>query len=102
MLKNHCLAKSISDAGWNQLIQFTTYKAEEAGRLVVLVNPHNTSKMCSRCGVLVEKDLSVRVHKCPTCGLEMDRDENAAINILGLGLQSLRLAPRSHPVFEVE
>ena len=102
MLKNHCLAKSISDAAWNQLIQFATYKAEEAGRVVVLVNPRNTSKMCSRCGVLVEKDLSVRVHKCPTCGLEMDRDENAAINILGLGLQSLGLAPRSHPVYGVE
>ena len=102
MLKNHRLAKSISDAAWNQLIQFTTYKAEDAGRAVVLVNPRNTSKMCSRCGVLVEKDLSVRVHKCPTCGLEMDRDENAAINILALGLESLGLAPRSHPVYGVE
>ncbi len=102
MLKNHHLAKSIADAAWNQLIQFATYKAEEAGRVVVLVNPRNTSKMCSRCGVLVEKSLSVRIHKCPVCRLEMDRDENAAINILGLGLQSLELAPRSHPVYGVE
>ena len=91
MLKNHCLAKSIADAAWNQWIQLTTYKAEEAGRVVVRVNPSNTSKMCSRCGVWVEKPLLVRVHKCPVCGLEMDRDENAAMNILALGRESLRL-----------
>jgi transposase len=65
--------------------------AEEAGRTVVLINPRNTSKMCSRCGNLVEKDLSVRVHDCPDCGLVLDRDQNAAINILRLGLQNLRL-----------
>ena len=92
MLQNHCLAKSISDAAWNQLIRYTTYKAENAGRVVVLVDPRNTSKRCSRCGTLVEKSLSVRVHACPVCTLVMDRDENAAINILGLGLQSLGYA----------
>lgn len=95
MLKNHWLAKSISDASWNQLAQYITYKAEYAGREVILVDPRNTSKRCSRCGTLVEKSLSVRVHKCPVCGLVIDRDENAAINILGLGLQSLGLVPRS-------
>ena len=89
MLQNHRLAKSISDAAWNQLVQYTTYKAEDAGRVVVLVDPRNTSKRCSRCGTLVEKDLSVRVHSCTVCGLVMDRDENAAINILALGLESL-------------
>ncbi len=89
MLQNHCLAKSISDAAWNQLITYTTYKAENAGRRVVLVDPRNTSKKCSRCGEMVEKPLSARVHSCPVCGLVMDRDQNAAINILGLGLQSL-------------
>jgi putative transposase len=92
MLHNHCLAKSISDAAWRQLITYTTYKAENAGRVVVLVNPRNTSKQCSRCGTMVEKSLSVRVHACPDCGLLMDRDQNAAINILGLGLQSLGIA----------
>jgi len=86
-LKNHCLAKSIADAAWNQLVQYTTSKAGEAGRRVVLVDPCNTSKRCSRCGQLVKKDLSVRVHTCPVCGLVLDRDENAAINILALGLQ---------------
>jgi len=87
------LRKSIADVAWNQLIQYTSNKAEEAGRTVVLVNPKNTSKMCSNpnCGKLVEKDLSVRVHQCPDCGLILDRDQNAAINILRLGLQNLRL-----------
>lgn len=82
MLKNHHLAKSISDAGWNQLIQFTTYKAEEAGKIVELVNPNGTSQKCSKCGKTVPKDLSKRVHSCPFCGLMLDRDHNAAINIL--------------------
>ena len=92
MLQNHGLAKSISDAAWNQLIAYTTYKAENAGRVVALVDPRNTSKQCSRCGTMVEKSLSVRVHVCPACGLVMDRDENAANNILRLGLESLGLA----------
>ena len=92
MLQNHCLAKSISDAAWSQLVQYTTYKAENAGRVVVLVDPRNTSKMCSCCGTLVEKSLSVRVHACPICGLVMDRDENAANNILRRGLKSLGIA----------
>ena len=89
MLANHCLAKSIADAAWSQLIQYTTYKAEWAGRRVILVNPRNTSQMCSGCGTLVAKDLSVRVHVCPECGLILDRDENAAVNILRLGLQAV-------------
>lgn len=93
MLKNHCLAKSIADVAWNQLVQYTTSKAVEAGRRVVLVNPRNTSKRCSRCGQLVDKALSVRVHSCPVCGLVLDRDENAAINILALGLQRLGESP---------
>ena len=92
MLQNHCLAKSISDAAWRQLIQYTTYKAENAGRVVVLVEPRNTSKRCSCCGAMVEKSLDVRVHECPFCGLVMDRDQNAANNILRLGLESLGIA----------
>jgi putative transposase len=92
MLQDHRLAKSISDAAWNQLIQYTTYKAENAGRVVVLVDPRNTSKECSGCGTIVEKSLAVRVHACPVCSLVMDRDENAAKNILRLGLESLGYA----------
>ena len=92
MLQNHRLAKSISDAAWKQLITYTTYKAENAGRRVVSVDPRNTSRQCSGCGTLVEKSLSVRVHACPVCGLVMDRDENASNNILRLGLESLGYA----------
>ena len=95
MLQNHCLAKSISDAAWNQLAQYTQYKAENAGRECVLVDPHHTSKICSRCGALVEKSLAIRVHACPICGLKIDRDENAAMNILALGLESLGFDRRS-------
>lgn len=89
MVHNHRLAKSISDVSWNLLVKFTMYKAASAGTTVVLVNPANTSKMCSRCGQLVEKNLGDRLHQCPSCGLVIDRDENAAINILRLGLQSV-------------
>lgn len=89
MVKNHCLAKSIMDCAWGKLVQYTSYKAEDAGRIVVLVDPRNTSKMCSGCGSIVEKDLSERVHNCPKCGLVMDRDLNAAKNVLRLGLQSV-------------
>ncbi|MEW6206935.1 MAG: transposase [Acidobacteriota bacterium] len=89
MLKNPRLAKSIADAAWNCLVLFTTYKAENAGRCVVQVNPRNTSQMCSGCGSVVEKSLSVRIHRCSVCGLTIDRDHNAARNILRLGLQSL-------------
>jgi len=92
MLQNHRVAKSISDAAWKQLIRYTTYKAENAGRVVVWVDPRNTSKRCSDCGRMVQKSLSVRVHACPVCGLVLDRDENAANNILRLGLESLGLA----------
>ena len=102
MLQNHRLAKSISDVAWNQFAQYTQYKAENAGRECVLVDPRNTSKRCSRCGTLVEKSLSVRVHSCPVCGLVIDRDENAAINILALGLQCLGVSPRSLTALAVE
>ncbi len=90
MAKNHNLAKHILDAAWNKLVAYTTYKAENAGRNVVLVNPKNTSKMCSNCGMLVDKGLSKRTHNCPFCGLSINRDLNASKNILRLGLQSVR------------
>jgi len=91
MGRSRGMRKSIADAAWTQLIEYTSNKAEEAGRMVVLVNPCNTSKMCSHCGKKVEKDLSVRVHDCPDCGLVLDRDHNAAISILRQGLGHLRL-----------
>ncbi len=84
--------RSISDAAWRQFVQFVAYKAEDAGRNFVRVEPRNASKKCSRCGRLAAKDLSVRVHVCSSCGLVQDRDHNAAINILRLGIQSLASA----------
>ncbi|KJS14776.1 MAG: transposase, partial [Peptococcaceae bacterium BRH_c4b] len=82
MVKNHNLAKSITDAGWGEFVSMLSYKAESAGREVTKVIPHGTSQQCSRCGNIVKKDLSVRTHVCSYCGLVLDRDHNAAINIL--------------------
>ena len=84
MVRNPCLAKSISDAGWNQFLAILSAKAEEAGLLVVVVNPAGTSQQCSGCGRTVPKDLSVRWHTCPyeDCGLSVHRDHNAALAIL--------------------
>ena len=76
---------------WSQLTNFVSYIAEESGRRVEFVNPKNTSQECFRCGRIVKKPLSQRVHKCPFCGLMMDRDENAAINILKRGLQKSKI-----------
>ena len=89
MVKNHCLAKSISDASWSMFRSVLTMKAESAGRLVVTVNPAYTSQMCSGCGNIQKKSLSVRTHKCLSCGLVLDRDTNAAVNIKALGQQCL-------------
>jgi len=86
MVKNHHLAKSIQDSGWGMFFDILAYKAEEAGKQVVKVNPHNTSQICSGCGHIVKKTLAVRIHKCPHCGLELDRDINAARNILATAL----------------
>ncbi|KAF5414208.1 MAG: hypothetical protein C5S48_09320 [Candidatus Methanogaster sp.] len=81
MVKNHHLARSIHDASWGILISLTTYKAEEAGGVIELVNPRNTSKQCSVCGCVQSMPLSQRTYRCPDCGAVMGRDHNAAINI---------------------
>lgn len=81
-------------------VRFTTYKAEEAGRSVALVDPRGTTQQCADCGQVVPKDLSVRKHECPYCGLSLDRDHNAAINILSRGLATLGASnsrPESSP-----
>ena len=80
MVQNHHLAKSISDAGWYQLMNLTEYKAAYAGKFVEFVNPAGTSQTCI-CGYPVPKDLSVRIHRCPSCGLVMGRDQVSAILI---------------------
>ena len=88
MVQNRCLSKGIADAAWSKFRQVLSYKAEEAGRTLVAVNPAYTSQDCSDCGHRLKKALSVRRHVCPCCGLDINRDENAARNILRLGTQS--------------
>jgi putative transposase len=85
MLKNHPLAKAISDAGWGLFLSVLRAKAASAGRRVVEVNPAGTSQMCSGCGARVPKKLSERWHSCPYCGLSLHRDHNAAIRVLQVG-----------------
>jgi putative transposase len=87
MLTNHNLAKHIQDHAWGKLIRFTQSKAAKAGKVVELVDARYTSQKCSQCGIIVPKTLAERVHRCPNCGLEMDRDINASLNIRTLGLR---------------
>lgn len=85
MVQNRHLAKSIADSSWGKFFELLSYKAGEAGRTVIKVAPQNTSQMCSQCGEKVPKSLSVRTHRCPFCGLTIDRDLNASLNILRAG-----------------
>ena len=85
LVQNRYLAKSISDAGWGQFRTILEGKAVYAGRRVIAVPPAYSSQDCSNCGERVEKSLSVRTHICPSCGLVLDRDENAARNIQAAG-----------------
>ena len=80
------LAKSVHDAGWSQLLSLLAYKVENTGSQLVAVDPRHTSQRCSECGAHVQKELSIRVHVCSDCGLTLDRDVNAARNILALAL----------------
>jgi putative transposase len=88
MVRNHSLARSISDAAWGQFIAILVGKAAGAGRLTVAVNPRDTSQTCV-CGELVPKHLSERWHHCPRCGLSLPRDQVSAMLIKTLGLEML-------------
>jgi putative transposase len=85
--KNHCLAKSINDASWYQFRVWLEYFGKVFGKITIAVNPAYTSQECSSCGVVVKKTLSNRTHACQ-CGCVMDRDHNAARNILSRGLST--------------
>jgi putative transposase len=85
----HSLNRTILDSSWGKFVFYCSYKAANAGGKVLKINPKNTSKMCSRCGALVDKNLNERVHNCPVCNLQIDRDLNASLNILRLGQKSL-------------
>ena len=89
MIKNHCLAKSISDVAWYRFREWLDCFSAVYGVPVIAVNPSYTSQNCSNCGQKVVKTLSTRTHKCPHCNYIADRDENAAINILKSALKQL-------------
>ena len=95
MIKNHCLAKSINDAAWSNFRQWLEYFAVKFNSEVVAVTPHYTSQKCSDCGAIVKKSLSTRTHKC-SCGCELQRDVNAAVNILNLAKQARGGHPQSN------
>jgi putative transposase len=88
LVRNHCLAKSIADAGWYQFKVWLEYFGRVFGRTTIAVNPAYTSQQCSSCGTVVKKSLSTRTHACQ-CGCRLDRDHNASINILNLGLSTV-------------
>ena len=88
LVKNHCLAKSINDASWYQFRVWLEYFGKVFKKVTVAVNPQYTSLECSSCGEVVKKTLSTRTHVCQ-CGCVMDRDENAARNILSRGLSTV-------------
>ncbi len=96
MVKNHNLAKSISDAGWYQYTQWLDYYGKIWDKAVVAVNPAYTSQDCSNCGHRVKKALSTRTHSCPNCKIEICRDTNAALNILHKGLNILGVEWNKH------
>lgn len=89
MVKNHHLAKSISDASWYQFTAWLDYYGKIWDKSVVAVSPNYTSQDCSNCGHRVKKSLSTRTHSCSNCKTEICRDTNAAINILKKGMKML-------------
>ncbi|MDI6884389.1 MAG: transposase [Hadesarchaea archaeon] len=93
--------KNRADAAWAAFLHMLTYKAERAGRWVVKVEPRGTTDKCSRCGEVVKKPLWARVHRCPKCGLELDRDLNAARNILQDGLRQVGWEPAEFAPVEI-
>jgi putative transposase len=98
MVKNHKLAKSISDASWSMFRDWVEYFGKVFGKVTIAVPPQYTSQNCSTCGALVKKSLSERTHQCSHCGTVLDRDHNAALNILAIGLNRVGHTQISTPV----
>ena len=96
MVRNRHLAKSIHDAGWGIFLHWLAYYGIVHAIPIIAVPPQYTSQQCSDCDTIVKKSLSVRTHMCPTCGLVMDRDHNAARNILEKALSSHRGCTGGH------
>jgi putative transposase len=98
MVKNHKLAKSISDASWSMFRDWVEYFGKVFGKVTIAVPPQYTSQNCSTCGTIVKKSLSERTHQCSHCGTVLDRDHNAALNILAIGLNRVGHTRISTPV----
>jgi putative transposase len=98
MVKNHKLAKSISDASWSMFRDWVEYFGKVFGKVTIAVPPHYTSQNCSTCGTIIKKSLSQRTHQCSHCGTVLDRDHNAALNILAIGLNRVGHTQISTPV----
>ena len=90
MMQSSYNAKNIADASWGKFVQYLTYKAESAGCKIVKIDPKNTTKQCSNCGNIQKMPLWIRTYKCSSCGIEIDRDINSAINIRNKFLGSER------------
>lgn len=101
MLKNHKLAKAIADCAWHTFIRLLTYKAKWVGKSVIVIDRwFPSTKTCSKCGNVKEKlSLSERTYNCNNCGIQMDRDINAAVNIKKLALEQIGMVrPEYKPV----
>ncbi len=98
MVKNQKLAKSISDASWSMFRDWVEYFGKVFGKVTIAVPPQYTSQNCSTCGTIVKKSLSERTHQCSHCGTVLDRDHNAALNILAIGLNRVGHTQISTPV----
>ena len=97
-------AKNMADASWGRFVQFLCYKAENAGCKVEKINPKNTTKQCSNCGNIQKMPLWIRTYKCSSCGFEIDRDLNSAINIKNkfIGLERANVENNSSVQHEQE
>jgi putative transposase len=94
-----CINRGIADVAWRSFFNMLICKAECANRLMVKVNPAYTTQDCSHCGYRQKLNLSDRMYHCPCCSLSLDRDVNAALNILSLGLQTVRVTPKEAVCF---
>jgi putative transposase len=95
LVKNHHLANSLSDASWGLFLSWVRYYGQMHGIPIVAVSPRFTTQDCSGCGFRVKKSLSMRTHVCPSCGLVLDRDQNAALNILLAAVANLAARNRT-------
>jgi len=101
MMESAHNSRNIVDSAWSKFLFMLTYKAERAGRWVVKVEPKGTTDRCSECGKHVKKPLWVRVHRCPKCSLELDRDLNAARNVLQDALVKVGREPAEFTPVEI-